>query len=110
MSRPTDHEETIEHLRDIARAIRDGSRSRADLPSHLLAEPYPAIEYIPPRLLNAYDRTQLHKLALKLIDRTDDMIIDHGRAPEGLTAAAAALTAATTALLACSTDDAKGGA
>jgi len=79
--------------------------------SKRIAEPYPAIEYIQPRLLNAYDRTQLHKLAFKLIDRADDMIIDHGRTPEGLTAAAAALTAATTALLACSTDDdAKGGA
>lgn len=78
-------------------------------PGAVIAEPYPAIEYIPPRILNAADRRQLHKLALKLIDRADDMIIDHGRTPEGLTAAAAALTAATTALLACSTNDAKGG-
>lgn len=111
MSRPTDHEETIEHLRDIAGAIRDTITAKDDAPP---LTPLPAIEYIPPRLLNAADRKLLHGLAVLLAERTAGVL----RAMrvetitfDSLTATAAATTAATTALLACSTDDdAKGGA
>ena len=78
-----------------------------------VAEPYPAIEYIPPRL-NADDRARLHGLAVLLVDRTTEAartMRTENLTAEGLTALAAATTAATSALLACSTDDdAKGGA
>lgn len=101
MSRPTDHEETIEHLRDIAGAIRD----TAPKP---LAEPYPAIDFTAPRIASAADRALLHELAIGLI--TEALTLVGNGTHKDLTAAAAATTAATTALLACSTDDAKGGA
>jgi hypothetical protein len=104
--RPTDHEETIEHLRDIAGAIRD----TAPKP---IAEPCPALDFTAPRIASAADRDRLHGLAVLLVDRTTDLLRSlrtNTMTPDALTAISTATTAATTALLACSTDDAKGGA
>lgn len=105
MSRPTDHEETIEHLRDIASAIR----AKGDTTQ--LPEPYR--DFTAPRL-DPGDALLLHGLAVLLVERTTEALRDmrpENLTAEGLAALAAATTAATTALLACSTDDdAKGGA
>lgn len=111
MSRPTDHEETIEHLRDIAGAIRDTITAKDDAPP--LVEPLR--EFIPSsRIASAADRKLLHDLAVLLAERTAGVLRAMRTETitfDALTAVSTATTAATTALLACSTDDdAKGGA